>query len=261
MAMGTRKKRQRQEELWYGGELPTAPGHPFYKRLNEVLENAQFDSFCATNCATCYHNKLGRPSLPPGQYFRVMMIGFFEGLDSERGIAWRLADSLTLRQFLSIGLDENTPDHVTISRTRRLIDAETHQLAQKREPTWRSAGRTAVRSEDSPGQRLSGAGHAERSMSDARGHKHRAANGRRAGAVPHGEAKAWLVRQGRGGRKEANPRTTSVWNPLLLFDLASTTSSTLGKSGPSALSRLRPRRPQGLFFDFGLEGPRAKRDR
>jgi transposase len=65
--------------------------------------------------------------LPPRQYFRIMMIGFFEGLDSERGIAWRLADSLTLRHFLSIGLDEKTPDHVTISRTRRLIDGETHQ--------------------------------------------------------------------------------------------------------------------------------------
>ena len=127
MAMGTRKRRERQEDLWYGGELPTAPGHPFYQRLNEVLDNAQFDSFCETNCAGFYHQKLGRPSLPPGQYFRVMLIGFFEGLDSERGIAWRLADSLTLRQFLSIGLDENTPDHVTISRTRRLIDGETHQ--------------------------------------------------------------------------------------------------------------------------------------
>ncbi len=111
MAMGTRKMRERQEDLWYGGELPKAPGHPF----------------CETNCANFYHNKLGRPSLPPGQYFRVMMIGFFEGLDSERGIAWRLADSVTLRQFLSIGLDEKTPDHVTISRTRRLIDGETHQ--------------------------------------------------------------------------------------------------------------------------------------
>lgn len=127
MAMGTRKKRQRQESLWYGGELPTAPGHPFYKRLSEILDDAQFDSFCETNCTSFYHQKLGRPSLPPGQYFRIMMIGFFEGLDSERGIAWRLADSLTLRQFLSIGLDEKTPDHVTISRTRRLIDAETHQ--------------------------------------------------------------------------------------------------------------------------------------
>src|SRR5450631_414766 len=127
MAMGTRKMRERQEDLWYGGELPTAPGHPFYQRLNEVLDNAKFDPFCETNCAPFYHDKLGRPSLPPGQYFRIMMIGFFEGLDSERGIAWRLADSLTLRQFLSIGLDEKTPDHVTISRTRRLIDAETHQ--------------------------------------------------------------------------------------------------------------------------------------
>ena len=127
MAMGTRRKRERQEELWYGGELPTAPGHPFYKRLNEVLDNAKFDPFCETSCASFYHQKLGRPSLPPGQYFRIMMIGFFEGLDSERGIAWRLADSLTLRHFLSIGLNEKTPDHVTISRTRRLIDGETHQ--------------------------------------------------------------------------------------------------------------------------------------
>jgi transposase len=91
------------------------------------LDNAQFDPFCETSCASFYHQKLGRPSLPPGQYFRIMMIGFFEGLDSERGIAWRLADSLTLRHFLSIGLDEKTPDHVTISRTRRLIDGETHQ--------------------------------------------------------------------------------------------------------------------------------------
>lgn len=119
--------RERQPDLWYGGELPTAPGHPFYKRLNEVLDNAQFDTFCETTCANFYHETLGRRSLPPGQYFRIMMIGFFEGLDSERGIAWRLADSLTLRQFLSIALDEKTPDHVTLSRTRRLIDGETHQ--------------------------------------------------------------------------------------------------------------------------------------
>jgi transposase len=127
MAMGTRKKRERQEPFWYGSELPVAPGHPFYSRLNEVLDQAGFDRFCEDHCAGFYHDKLGRPSLAPGLYFRIMMIGFFEGLDSERGIAWRLADSLTLRQFLSIGLDENTPNHVTISRTRRLIDGETHQ--------------------------------------------------------------------------------------------------------------------------------------
>src|SRR5277367_2812921 len=127
MAMGTRKKRQRQEPLWYGSELPAAPGHPFYSRLNEVLDKAGFDQFCEETCVGFYHATLGRPSLAPGMYFRIMTVGFFEGLDSERGIAWRLADSLTLRQFLSIGLDENTPDHVTISRTRRLIDGETHQ--------------------------------------------------------------------------------------------------------------------------------------
>jgi transposase len=127
MAMGTRKQRERQESLWYGGELQTAPGHPFYQRLNEILDKAGFDRFCEENCGSFYHAKLGRPSLAPGLYFRIMMIGFFEGIDSERGIAWRLADSLTLRQFVSIGLDERTPDHVTISRTRRLIDPETHQ--------------------------------------------------------------------------------------------------------------------------------------
>src|SRR5260370_39335298 len=127
MAMGTRKRRERQEPLWYGTELPAAPGHPFYTRLNEALDKAGFDSHCEESCAGFYHAKLGRPSLAPGLYFRIMMIGFFEGLDSERGIAWRLGDSLALRQFLSIGLDEKTADHVTISRTRRLIDAETHQ--------------------------------------------------------------------------------------------------------------------------------------
>src|SRR3954449_8425718 len=127
MAMGTRKSRERQEPLWYGPELAAAPGHPFYSRLNEILDKAGFDSHCEGSCAGFYHARLGRPSLAPGLYFRVLMIGFFEGLDSERGIAWRLADSLTLRRFLSIGLDENTPDHVTISRTRRLIDGETHQ--------------------------------------------------------------------------------------------------------------------------------------
>jgi transposase len=127
MAMGTRKQRERQEALWYRNELPEAPGHPFYRRLNEVLDRQGFDAFCERRCRSFYHEKLGRPSLPPGQYFRLMMIGFFEGLDSERGIAWRVADSLTLRQFLGIGLDERTPDHVTISRTRRLIDEATHQ--------------------------------------------------------------------------------------------------------------------------------------
>src|SRR5271170_1188331 len=127
MAMGTRKQRERQEPLWYQSDLPEAPGHPFYQRLNRVLDEEGFDRFCEGRCRRFYHEKLGRPSLAPGIYFRLMMIGFFEGLDSERGIAWRVADSLTLRQFLRIGLDERTPDHVTISRTRRLIGAAAHQ--------------------------------------------------------------------------------------------------------------------------------------
>ena len=125
--MGTRKHRQRQEPLWYRAELAEAPGHPFYQRLNRVLEEANFDRFCESRCQGFYHEKLGRPSLPPGMYFRLMLIGFFEGIDSEQGIAWRVADSLSLRQFLQIGLDEQTPDHVTISRTRRLMDEPTHQ--------------------------------------------------------------------------------------------------------------------------------------
>src|SRR5258708_9317570 len=127
MGRGEREERGEGEGLWDGGELAAAPGHPFYSRLNKVLDEAGFDRFCEDSCGGFYHAKLGRPSLPPGLYFRIMMIGFFEGIDSERGIAWRLADSLTLRQFLSTGLDEATPDHVTISRTRRLIDGETHQ--------------------------------------------------------------------------------------------------------------------------------------
>ena len=102
-------------------------GSSFLSAAERDSGEGRFDRFCEQSCAGFYHARLGRPSLPPGLYVRIMMIGFFEGIESERGIAWRLADSLTLRQFLSIGLDEKTPDHVTISRTRRLIGAETHQ--------------------------------------------------------------------------------------------------------------------------------------
>jgi len=128
MSMGTRKHRQRQEQLWVTHtELATGPGHPFYMRLNELLDQEKFDEFAETECAQFYAEKNGRPSLTPGTYFRLLLIGYFEGIDSERGIAWRVADSLGLRQFLRIGLDEDTPDHSTISRTRRLMDVETHR--------------------------------------------------------------------------------------------------------------------------------------
>ncbi len=128
MAMGTRKNRQRQEQLWVAhAEMATGPGHPFYKRLNELLDGEKFDEFCERECAQFYAENNGRPSLTPGTYFRLLLVGYFEGIDSERGIAWRVADSLGLRQYLGIGLDEGTPDHSTISRTRRLIDVDTHR--------------------------------------------------------------------------------------------------------------------------------------
>ena len=127
MAMGRRKHRERQEALWYRAELAEAPGHPFYRKLEEKLKEASFDEFCEEACRPFYAERVGRPSLAPGIYFRLMLVGFFEGLDSERGIAWRAADSLSLRQFLGYGMDEATPDHVTISRTRRLLDEATHQ--------------------------------------------------------------------------------------------------------------------------------------
>jgi transposase len=127
MAMGTKQARQKQEELFYASEQTEAPGHPFYEQLNRVLEQAKFDAFCEERCRGFYHGKLGRPSLAPGVYFRLLLIGFFEGIASERGIGWRVADSLSLRRFLKYGLSEATPDHVTISRTRRLLDEATHQ--------------------------------------------------------------------------------------------------------------------------------------
>ena len=126
--MGKRHGRRRQEQFWVATDtLPRPASHPFYERLNQLLERCKFDRFVETTCQPFYAKSMGRPSLPPGTYFRLLMIGFFEGIDSERGIAWRAADSLGLRAFLGIALDEAAPDQTTISRTRRLLDLETHQ--------------------------------------------------------------------------------------------------------------------------------------
>ena len=127
MALG-RGKLERQEEIWYRSEAVEAPGHPFYRKLEAKLKEAGFDRLCEQECKRYYADGVGRPSLVPGVYFRLMLIGFFEGIDSERGIAWRVADSLSLRQFLGYGIDEKTSDQVTISRTRRLLEASTHKL-------------------------------------------------------------------------------------------------------------------------------------
>lgn len=128
MAMGKRKRRARQASMWVATQdLPRSAAHPFYARLNRVLDKAGFDVFVEGACATFYAPVMGRPSLAPGRYFRLLLLGYFEGLDSERAIAWRAADSLSIRTFLGLELQEAPPDHSTISRTRRLIDLETHR--------------------------------------------------------------------------------------------------------------------------------------
>src|ERR687898_1687773 len=127
MSMGKRK-RDRQPAMWLTTtDLPTAASHPFYRRLNQLLREHGFDDFVEAQCAAFYADTMGRPSVPPGIYFRLLLIGYFEGIDAERGIAWRAADSLALRDFLGIGLHQAPPHHSTISRTRRLIDVETHR--------------------------------------------------------------------------------------------------------------------------------------
>jgi transposase len=108
-------------------ELPTSASHPFYARLNQLLHDGGFDDVAETRCAAFYAATMGRPGLAPGIYFRLLLVGYFEGLDSERAIAWRAADSLTLREFLGLTFPAPPPDHSTISRTRRLIDLETHR--------------------------------------------------------------------------------------------------------------------------------------
>lgn len=126
--MGRRGKRQRQAELWVAtADIVRTPGHAFYAKLEELLVQHHFDQAVEHLCRRFYKGPLGQPSLAPGVYFRCLLIGFFEGLDSERGIAWRVADSLSLRAFLGYGIDQPTPDHSTIARTRRLYWVSTHK--------------------------------------------------------------------------------------------------------------------------------------
>ena len=126
MALGKRDKDE-QLPIWTAtSELVKTAGHPFYRRLNEILKKNDFDRFAESKCARFYHGKTGRPGIPPGVYFRMLMVGYFEGIDSERGIAWRCADSLALRSFLGYALSESTPDHSSISKIRKRLDLETH---------------------------------------------------------------------------------------------------------------------------------------
>jgi transposase len=127
MAMGKRKSEQQQPLFIAAADLAQSAAHPFYAKLNEVLAGWKFDPFVEGLCVRFYDEKIGHPSLAPGKYFRLLLIGYFEGIDSERGIAWRCSDSLSLRAFVGYALDEKSTEHSTISRTRRLIDVETHR--------------------------------------------------------------------------------------------------------------------------------------
>jgi transposase len=127
MAMGHREE-ERQAPLFVPhSEIPRGPGHVFYDRLAGLLAKHGFDAFVEERCARFYAARMGRPSIPPGVYFRMLMIGYFEGLDSERGIAWRCQDSFSLRRFLGFGPTEDTPDHSTLCKLRQALDLETHR--------------------------------------------------------------------------------------------------------------------------------------
>lgn len=126
MALGRRN--QQQTSLWVEASQLRARGqHPFYQRMNQILERARFDSYVERICRKYYAAKMGRPSIAPGVYFRCFLVGYFEGIDSERGIAYRVSDSLNLREFLGLSVEEATPDHSTLSKTRRLMSLGTHK--------------------------------------------------------------------------------------------------------------------------------------
>jgi len=126
MALG-RHKKERQGDFWVAtAELPRSEGHVFYRKLNELLRDAGFDPFVEDLCEPYYHDTQGRPGIPPGVYFRMLVVGYFEGIGSQRGIAWRCADSLSLREFLGLSLTEDTPDHSSLTRVRDRLPLEVH---------------------------------------------------------------------------------------------------------------------------------------
>jgi transposase len=126
MALG--RQGERQADLMIGwGELPRSPGHAFYDRLQAVLVEAGFDRFAEAECAPYYASRRGRPSIPPGRYFRLHLVGYFEGIASERGLEWRCSDSLSLREFLRLATTEPVPDHSWLSKTRARLPLEVHE--------------------------------------------------------------------------------------------------------------------------------------
>src|SRR5205807_9458662 len=127
MVLGRRK--QERQEMWVATtDLPKSPGHPFYRRLNELLAEAGFDRWIEERCQSYYAGE-GRPSIPPGTYFRMILVGYFEGIGSQRGIAWRCSDSLSLRDFLGVETGKQSPDHSSLSVIRDRLPIEVHNAA------------------------------------------------------------------------------------------------------------------------------------
>jgi transposase len=126
MAVGKRESDE-QIEWVMTSDLPKSPGHPFYRKLNELLRESGFDRFCEQLCAPYYAEKMGRPSIPPGVYFRMLLVGYFEGIDSQRGIAWRCSDSLALREFLGMKSLQSSPDHSSLTVIRKRLPVEVHE--------------------------------------------------------------------------------------------------------------------------------------
>jgi transposase len=125
MALG--KRREEQQEMWVATtSLPKSVGHVFYRKLNGLLAEADFDRMAEQMCKPYYHASLGRPSIPPGVYFRMLLVGYYEGIGSQRGIAWRCGDSLSLREFLGVPLTEETPDHSSLTRVRDRLPLDVH---------------------------------------------------------------------------------------------------------------------------------------
>jgi transposase len=127
MAMGKREGEQQQDLFITHDKLPRSPGHVFYRRLNQMLAAGGFDRWIEALCEPHYCHGVGRPSVPPGVYFRMLLVGYFEGINSQRGIAWRCSDSLSLREFLGIPLGEDSPDHSSLSYIRQRLPLEVHQ--------------------------------------------------------------------------------------------------------------------------------------
>src|SRR6476620_1345879 len=127
MSMG-RRQAEYQRDLWVAtADLPQSPGHVFYDKLNRLLADAGFDRYVEGLCREHYADGAGRESIPPGTYFRMLFVGYFEDLGSQRAIAWRCADSLSLRAFLGVPLHEATPDHSSLTRVRQRLPLGVHE--------------------------------------------------------------------------------------------------------------------------------------